>query len=271
MLALSAAATSYQQRIAVRALTAPPAAAYRFRTASPLLAESAKDGWEDRRAGREARGEYQTQMSQNDIDEWLSASDVKARGRDAPQMAAPDAEERPMSQADIDEWLGARSGTVDDNVLDAMRNIADAGAMRVPAARAAAVPPAPARSEQDEAGLRWTESSSTSGIEAWGTWSQTERDVTFELYVADETRGKQVSCEVSAGVLDVRVSGEPVFHGELAQQLRPTDLEWVLDTLSDGRKVVCVELPKRGDSSGPLFLSVRMGGEEVAAHGLAVS
>ena len=48
-----------------------------------------------------------------------------------------------MSQADIDEWLGAQAGGVDENVLEAMRGIADQGAMRVPVARAAAVPPAP--------------------------------------------------------------------------------------------------------------------------------
>ena len=36
-------------------------------------------------------------------------------------------------------------------------------------------------------------------------------------------------------------------------------------------KVICIELPKRGDSSGPLFHSVRVGGDDVAAHGLAVS
>ena len=114
--------------------------------------------------------------------------------------------------------------------------------------------------------------------------------------------------------------------------MRPTDLEWLLDTLSDGRKaarskaplgraaaarqlrplstrlaapgscallaagplgaqptasaarasrlqshlwpsgkVICIELPKRGDSSGPLFHSVRAGGEDVAAHRLAES
>ena len=98
-----------------------------------------------------------------------------------------------MSQADIDEWLGAQAGGVDENVLEAMRGIADQGAMRVPAARAAAVPPAPDRNAgQGKTGLRWTASSSASGIEAWGSWSQTERDITLELPVADETRGKQV-------------------------------------------------------------------------------
>ena len=234
MLAVSVvAATSYQQRLAVRALTAPPAAGYIVRTATPLLAESAEDGGEDtvarvvrdelpdpdREAGRRARGEYQTALVQTDIDEWLSAApedvtgglDVKARGQmaadaaadtaaaaaatAADESAADDAEERPMSQADIDEWLGAQAGGVDENVLEAMRGIADQGAMRVPAARAAAVPPAPDRNaDQGEAGLRWTASSSASGIEAWGGWSQTERDITLELPVADDTRGKQVRC-----------------------------------------------------------------------------
>jgi hypothetical protein len=80
-----------------------------------------------------------------------------------------------------------------------------------------------------------------------------------------------VRCEISAGVLEVSVSDESVFEAELAQQVRPADLEWILDTLSDGRKVICIELPKRGDTSGPLFHSVRVGEEDVAAHGLAVS
>ena len=85
-----------------------------------------------------------------------------------------------MSQADIDEWLSAQTGEVDQNVLEAMRGIADQAAMRVPVARAAAVPPAPGRNaDQGETGLRWTESSSTSGIEAWGGWSQTARDITL--------------------------------------------------------------------------------------------
>ena len=100
-----------------------------------------------------------------------------------------------MSQADIDEWLSAQTGEVDQNVLEAMRGIADQAAMRVPAARAAAVPPAPGRNaDQGGTGLRWTESSSTSGIEAWGGWSQTERDITLELPVADKTQGKQARC-----------------------------------------------------------------------------
>ena len=43
--ASSAALTS--QRLAVRALTAPPAAAYHVRAALSLLAESAEDGGED--------------------------------------------------------------------------------------------------------------------------------------------------------------------------------------------------------------------------------
>ena len=104
-----------------------------------------------------------------------------------------------MSQADIDEWLGAQAGGVDENVLEAMRGIADQGAMRVPAARAAAVPPAPDRNaDQGETGLRWTASSSASGIEAWGGWSQTERDITLELPVADDTRGKQVRAAAAA-------------------------------------------------------------------------
>ena len=59
--------------------------------------------------------------------------------------------------------------------------------------RGSAVPPAPDRNAgQGETGLRWTASSSASGIEALGSWSQTERDITLELPVADETRGKQV-------------------------------------------------------------------------------
>ena len=254
MLQLAALAS---QRLAVRALTAPPAAAYHVRAALSLLAESAEDGGEDtiarvvrdelpdpdREAGRRARGEYQTALTLDDIDEWVRAIpedgtgelEVEATGQMASgasaaataedaaadaaaadaaaddaadaaaaataaaadaaseERAAEDAEERPMSQADIDEWLGAQTGDVDQSVLDAMRGIADQAAMRVPAARAAAVPPAPGRNaDQGEAGLRWTASSCTSGIEAWGRWSQTERDITLELPVADQTRGKQV-------------------------------------------------------------------------------
>ena len=48
MLAVSVvAATSHQQRLAVRTLTAPPAAGYIVRTAISLLAESAEDGGGD--------------------------------------------------------------------------------------------------------------------------------------------------------------------------------------------------------------------------------
>ena len=44
-------------------------------------------------------------------------------------------------------------------------------------------------------------------------------------------------------MLEVSVSDASVFEAELAQQVRPADLEWVLDTLSDGRTVICIELP----------------------------
>ena len=87
MLAAVASAALTSQRLAVRALTAPPAAAYHVRATLSLLAESAEDGGEDsiarvvrdelpdpdREAGRRARGEYQTALTLEDIDEWIRA------------------------------------------------------------------------------------------------------------------------------------------------------------------------------------------------------
>ena len=44
-------------------------------------------------------------------------------------------------------------------------------------------------------------------------------------------------------MLEVSVSDASVFEAELAQQVRPADLEWVLDTLSDGRKAAWSKCP----------------------------
>ena len=58
-------------------------------------------------------------------------------------------------------------------------------------------------------------------------------------------------------------------HSPLPRQLERA--AYIVTFLWPSGKVICIELPKRADSSGPLFHSVRAGGEDVAAHRLAES
>lgn len=116
-----------------------------------------------------------------------------------------------------------------------------------------------------------------SGVEPWGTWSQSADSVYLELHVDGATRAADVRCECLVGFLDVRCSDEPVLSGRLAQQVLPTELSWALDEGADGGKLLCVELPKREasgavDSAGcfadALFSSLRVGSEEILEPGL---
>lgn len=136
--------------------------------------------------------------------------------------------------------------------------------------------------------LRGEESSTTlnaellppKGAEEWGRWSQDEDFISLELFVDASITAKDVLCEVSVGFLDVRLKDTPLLSGRLAQQVIVSELNWALDddaTLDDGRRVLCVELPKReraiyGDNESftePLFQSLRIGeGEKVVGSGL---
>ena len=61
-------------------------------------------------------------------------------------------------------------------------------------------------------------------------------------------------------------SGQPVPPelARLAQEARPLELQWTLDTQPDGGKLVCIELPKRAIGlGGALFTSLTVGGAAV--------
>tara|TARA_B110001452_G_C15223550_1_gene424144 strand:+ start:118 stop:858 length:741 start_codon:yes stop_codon:yes gene_type:complete len=209
------------------------------RAAAPVLVDSSTEDGEDSstddgeawRAAREARGEYETPLSMDDIDEWLARDE---QGEE---------DETPMTQADIDEWLAVQTDTIDAKAEALLGDLAAPGS--------SSPPPLP-----------------TSGREEWGIWMQSDSEMYLELFVPDETRGKQVRCEVLVGFLDVRVDDVPLLSGRLAQEARPLELQWTLDTQADDRKVLCIELPKRSDTDGPLFTSLRVGGGAVVTSGL---
>ena len=77
--------------------------------------------------------------------------------------------------------------------------------------------------------------------------------------------------ECLVGFLDVRCQDVPLLSGRLAQPVAAVDLEWTLDDESDGRRVLCVLLPKRQSSEGdeaPIFTSLRVGGKAYGSPGL---
>ena len=238
-----AAAAAHQPRLTVvgysrAAVIRRPAAA---RAAAPLLLESDNEG-EAWRAGREARGEYETPLTLEDIDEWLARG---GPGEDETPIAQADIgeDETPMTREDIDEWLAAQTGMIDTKAAELLGDLAPPGSSS----------PSPLP---------------TSGREKWGIWMQSNSEMYLELFVPDETRGKQVHCEVLVGFLDVRVDDVPLLSGRLAQEVRPLELQWTLDTQADDRKVLCIELPKRSDTDGPLFTSLRVDGAAVVQSGL---
>jgi len=127
------------------------------------------------------------------------------------------------------------------------------------------------RAEAGDSGLPETAGFPRHGREPWGTWSHGS-DISLELYVDAATRGKDVRVECLVGFLDVRCNDVPLLSGRLAQQVVATDLEWTLDELDDGKRVLCLLLPKRQSGEGldeaPVFTSLRVGGAKYEAPGL---
>ena len=234
-----AAAAARQSRLAV---IQRPAAA---RAGAPFLVDNNSDvppPPDALEAARAERGEYEAPLTLEDIDNWQERMRTRAREE-------PGEDETPMTKGDIDEWLATQTGTIDAKAELLLGDLATTPGSALP----------------------------KSGREEWGTWMQSDSEMCLELFVPDETRGKQVRCEVLVGFLDVRVDDVPLLSGRLAQEARPLDLQWLLDTQADGRKVLCIDLPKRSEAKrgdkvlcidGPLFKSLRVDGEAVATSGL---
>jgi len=123
-------------------------------------------------------------------------------------------------------------------------------------AEAPAPPPAPLRGE-----------------EPWGRWSQSDASVNIEFFLEDSVRGRDVVCEVAEGWLCVGIDrsyggfyedgvwgGEevinedegtpPLIFGRFAQRVVGSELSWTIDEEADGRRTLCIELPKHKRNTG---------------------
>mmetsp|Transcript_3452 Transcript_3452/g.9239 ORF Transcript_3452/g.9239 Transcript_3452/m.9239 type:complete len:235 (-) Transcript_3452:178-882(-) len=104
----------------------------------------------------------------------------------------------------------------------------------------------------------------------WGRWSQDTKSMCLEIFVNKGTRATSIVCEVQVGFLDVRIDGEPVISGRLAQGAL-SDPDWLLEEQKNGMKMLCIELSKRESKDRVdegIFSSLRVYGEEFVAPGL---
>lgn len=118
----------------------------------------------------------------------------------------------------------------------------------------------------------------TSGIAEWGRWSFTDTEVSLEVFIGD-ARAKDVRCEVADGCLAVGVGGDeapPLLFGRFQMPVVGPHLTWALDEEEDGRRVLCIALPRKergmGDRATPsaIFdLSLVIDGEPVDVEGLS--
>lgn len=108
----------------------------------------------------------------------------------------------------------------------------------------------------------------TSGEAEWGRWRQSADSVGLEVFLPADVKTKDVLCEAAEGWLCVSidssygmcyeddggawggeetVEGEdrpPLLLGRFAQAVVGSELMWAVDEEADGRRVLCVELPK---------------------------
>ena len=87
------------------------------------------------------------------------------------------------------------------------------------------------------------------GSEPWGLWSNAGRDVYLELFLDAEVKAKELSVEVAEGWLLAGWdrgddSPPPYVFGRFAQPVEATALQWAVDEIPDGRRILCIELPK---------------------------
>jgi hypothetical protein len=123
------------------------------------------------------------------------------------------------------------------------------------------------------------------GETAWGRWSNAGSLVSLELDLEalglDGVRAKALSVEVAEGWLCVQRAtdegkGPPVLFGRFAQTMEEDDLVWGVEEGADGRRVVCIEVPKQpvvggvGASVDCIFdESLCIQGESVVEPGLS--
>ena len=88
----------------------------------------------------------------------------------------------------------------------------------------------------------------TRGEEAWGSWSQTDAAIALDLYIGAQIIAKEIEVEMAEGWLCVQtgeVDAPPLLFGRLAQPVIASELMWAVDETSDGRRVLCIEVPKK--------------------------
>ena len=119
-----------------------------------------------------------------------------------------------------------------------------------PVGRPGSCPPAPAP---------------TSGEESWGRWSHNPSEIYLELLLdADDPdvpsiKTKGLVVDVAEGFLcvgrdvdaavDEGLDVSPIVFGRLLQPVLVDELNWAVDEDRDGRRVLCVELPKKKTQS----------------------
>ena len=107
-------------------------------------------------------------------------------------------------------------------------------------------PPQPLQQAPPPAPLR--------GDENWGSWSLAGWNVNLDVFIDDSVSSKEVRVEVAEGWLIAGVDSDrddtppPFLFGRFAQPVEEGELTWTIDEDSDGRRVLCIELPKKKSS-----------------------
>ena len=129
---------------------------------------------------------------------------------------------------DIEKEITSRVGLGKEDADDAeaMTEPPTSESAAAPAS-AGVLPPAPRRGEQP-----------------WGSWSHEGEEIELSLSLPPGTRAKDVSCTVSKeSILLVETNGEQLLTGKLALPVDRMELSWLVETLDDESKLLCLELP----------------------------
>jgi hypothetical protein len=112
------------------------------------------------------------------------------------------------------------AGSADESELEGAASAKEAGAAPSP-------PPTPRRGEQP-----------------WGHWSHEGEEIELSLALPPGTSAKELSCTVTKEQrMVVEAGGAQLLAGTLALPVDRADLSWLVETLDDGSKLLCIELP----------------------------
>ena len=123
------------------------------------------------------------------------------------------------------------TGKSDDDIMKTVSLMGNGDALETAGTAATAPPTAPSRGETE-----------------WGSWTHTSDSVNLEIYIEDDVQAKSLNVEVAEGWLGVETGEEgvpPLLVGRLAQPVQVSELMWAVDEGSDGKRVLCIELPKK--------------------------